>query len=85
MCEIKDKAHFTNGVVPCDGVHVVWLALLGLSRGRHFLLSGAGVSAAKALELGFVVGVLSSERLLPRAWELGFVSKPRRTLQVTRS
>jgi hypothetical protein len=35
----------------------------------------------------FTNGVLPSERLLPRAWEmeLGFVSKPRRTLQVTRS
>ncbi|MEC9358139.1 MAG: enoyl-CoA hydratase/isomerase family protein [Pseudomonadota bacterium] len=82
-----DKAHFVNGVVPGDGANVVWPALLGPNRGRHFLLSGAEISATKALELGFVAEVLPTDRLLPRAWEmaLDFASKPRRTLQMTRT
>jgi enoyl-CoA hydratase/carnithine racemase len=81
-----DIAHFSNGVVPGDGVHVVWPELLGPNRGRHFLLSGESISATEAHRLGVVAEVLPPARLLPRAWELAasLAQKPTRTLHYTR-
>jgi enoyl-CoA hydratase/carnithine racemase len=52
--EFADRAHFVHGVVPGDGVHVVWPLLLGINRARHFLLTGAAISAREALALGVV-------------------------------
>ncbi|MGE5254275.1 MAG: enoyl-CoA hydratase/isomerase family protein, partial [Planctomycetaceae bacterium] len=66
----QDSAHFPNGVVPGDGVHVVWPLILGPNRGRYFLLTGQELSAREALALGVVNEVLPRERLMPRAWEL---------------
>jgi len=66
----QDSAHFPNGTVPGDGVHVAWPMVLGPNRGRYFLLTGQKLSAQEALKLGVVNEVLPRERLLPRAWEL---------------
>jgi enoyl-CoA hydratase/carnithine racemase len=66
----QDSAHFSNGTVPGDGVHVAWPMVLGPNRGRYFLLTGQRLSAQEALKLGVVSEVLHRERLLPRAWEL---------------
>ena len=41
----QDGPHFPRGVVPGDGVHVVWPLLLGQNRGRYFLLTGQTLSA----------------------------------------
>jgi len=78
----QDSAHFPNGVVPGDGVHVVWPLVLGPNRGRYFLLTGQKLSAREALELGVVNEVLPRERLLPRAWELAEQIAARPTLAV---
>jgi enoyl-CoA hydratase/carnithine racemase len=66
----EDHAHFISGVVPGDGVQVVWPAVLGLNRGRYFLLTGQVLSSGEALELGVVSEVLAPDGLLPRAHEL---------------
>ncbi len=66
----QDATHFLNGIPPGDGVHTVWTTLLGLNRGRHFLLTGRVLTAQEALELGVVAEVLAQDELLPRAWEL---------------
>ena len=66
----QDSAHFMNGVVPGDGVHVVYPLLLGLNRGRYFLLTGQTLDAAEAKTLGLVNEVLPRAELLPRAWAL---------------
>jgi enoyl-CoA hydratase/carnithine racemase len=66
----QDSAHFPNGVVRGDGVHVVWPLILGPNRGRYFLLTGQKLSAREALALGVVNEVLPRERLIPGAWEL---------------
>ena len=66
----QDAPHFPRGVVPGDGVHVIWPLLLGQNRGRYFLLTGQTLSAKEAQELGVVAEVLPPDRLLPRAWEL---------------
>ena len=66
----QDSGHFVNGLVPGDGMHIVYPLLLGLNRGRYFLLTGQSLSAREAQELGLVNEVLPREDLLPRAWEL---------------
>jgi enoyl-CoA hydratase/carnithine racemase len=66
----QDSAHFVNGLVPGDGVHIIFPLLMGLNRGRYFLLTGQTLSAGEAQELGLVAEVMPREKLLPRAWEL---------------
>ena len=79
MCDIvlasetatfQDSAHFVGGLVPGDGVHVVFPMAMGLNRGRYFLLTGQELGAMEAKEMGLVNEVLPGEQLLPRAWEL---------------
>jgi len=66
----QDAPHFPNGIVPGDGVHIVWPLLLGVNRGRYFLLTGQKLSAQEALTLGVVNEVMPRDKLLARAWEL---------------
>lgn len=66
----QDSGHFISGLIPGDGMHVVYPMLLGLNRGRYFLLTGQKLSAQEAKDLGLVSEVLPREQLLPRAWEL---------------
>ena len=65
-----DKAHAPGGVVPGDGVHVWWPMLLGPNRARHFLLTGAEISAQEAVRLGFVAEVVPHDQVLDRAREI---------------
>jgi enoyl-CoA hydratase/carnithine racemase len=78
MCDIvlaadtavfQDSAHFTGGLVPGDGMHVVFPLVMGYNRGRYFLLTGQKITAHEAKDMGVVNEVLSREALLPRAWE----------------
>ena len=78
MCDIvlasetaafQDSAHFVGGLVPGDGVHIVFPLLMGTNRGRYFLLTGQKLSAHEAKEYGLVNEVLPADQLLPRAWE----------------
>src|SRR5580658_424429 len=82
----QDAPHFPNGIVPGDGVHVVWPLVLGPNRGRYFLLTGQKLSAREALELGVVSEVVPRERLVTRAWELAqlIVAKPPLTVRYAR-
>ncbi|MDH3428782.1 MAG: enoyl-CoA hydratase/isomerase family protein [Gammaproteobacteria bacterium] len=79
MCDIvlaaetatfQDSAHYTGGLVPGDGVHVVFPMIMGLNRGRYFLLTGQVIDAVEARDVGLVNEVLPADELLPRAWEL---------------
>lgn len=62
--------HLEWGIVPGDGVHIVWPQVLGPTRGRYFLLTSQVIAAQEALRLGVVNEVLPREQLLPRAVEL---------------
>ena len=66
----QDSAHFPNDLVPGDGVHIIFPLLMGLNRGRYFLLTGQELSAHQAHDMGLVAEVLPKAQLLPRAWEL---------------
>jgi enoyl-CoA hydratase/carnithine racemase len=66
----QDKAHTLTGSVAGDGVHIVWLDLLGVNRGRYFLWTGQTLSAQEALALGVVSEVLEPDALLDRAYEI---------------
>jgi enoyl-CoA hydratase/carnithine racemase len=83
---LMDSSHFANGMVPGDGMHIVYPLLLGLNRGRYFLLTGQTLSAREAQELGLVNEVLPRAELLPRAWELAaqLASRPPLVLRYSR-
>ena len=79
MCDIvlasetacfQDSAHFINGLVPGDGVHVAFPMAMGLNRARYFLLTGQVIHAKEAKEIGLVNEVMPRDKVLPRAWEL---------------
>lgn len=76
---LQDTAHFQGGMVPGDGMHLIMPLLMGLTRGRYFLLTAQKISAAQALNLGLYNEVLPRSELLPRAWTLA-----RTLLQQTR-
>jgi enoyl-CoA hydratase/carnithine racemase len=80
MCDIviaaadvtfEDTAHFHNGgIVPGDGINVLYTMLMGLNRARYLMLTGQVLSAQEAKDLGLVAELMPREKLLPRAWEL---------------
>jgi enoyl-CoA hydratase/carnithine racemase len=84
--QFQDSAHFPSDVVPGDGMHIVYPLLLGLNRGRYFLLTGQTLDARKAQEFGLVAEVLPADRLMARAWELAdeLAKKPTLALRYTR-
>jgi len=67
-------------------MHIVYPLLLGMNRGRYFLLTGQTLNAQKALELGLVAEVLPPDKLLARAWELAedLARRPTLLLRYTR-
>lgn len=66
---IQDSAHFQGGMVPGDGVHVVFPAIMGLNRARYFLFTGQELSARQACDMGLVSEILPRDRLMERARE----------------
>ena len=66
----EDSAHFVNRMTPGDGMHFVFPLLLGLNRGRYYLLTGKSLGAEEALTLGLVAEIHPREALLGRAREI---------------
>jgi len=77
---VQDSAHFNGGLVPGDGVHVVFPMLMGPNRGRYFLLTGQVLNAQECLQQGLVSEVHPGAELLPRAWELAHQLRQRPNL-----
>ena len=51
--QFQDSAHFMSGMLPGDGMHVLMPLLMGMNRGRYFLLTGQTLSAQEALSLAW--------------------------------
>lgn len=66
----QDSAHFVGGLVPGDGVHIIFSMIMGLNRARYFLLMGQELNAEEAKNFGLVNEVLPPEKLMSRAWEV---------------
>ena len=82
----RDGPHFANGLVPGDGVNLLFPLLMGLNRGKYYLLMGQELNAQEALDYGLVSEVTTQDELLPRAREIArqFALKPTLTLKYTR-
>ncbi len=67
-------------------MHIVMPMLLGMNRGRYYLLTGQTLSAQEAKDLGLVAEVLPQDKVLARAWEHAeaLVQKPTLLLRYTR-
>jgi enoyl-CoA hydratase/carnithine racemase len=84
---LADKAHFSTGSVPGDGVHLVWPYLLGPRRAKYFLMTNQEIDAGEALALGVVNEVLPLEQVHERVWGLAreLAAKPLPFLRYTRA
>jgi enoyl-CoA hydratase/carnithine racemase len=65
-----DVPHHNFGVVPGDGLQVVWEEVLGLNRARYLILTQGSFTATEAHTWGAVAEVVPHERVLARAQEI---------------
>ncbi|WP_260929461.1 enoyl-CoA hydratase/isomerase family protein [Novosphingobium sp. 9] len=82
----QDKPHFDFGIVPGDGVHLLWPDVLGSIRVRYFLLTRQELDAQTAKDWGVVNEIVPADRLLARAHEIadGLAALPPLTSRYTR-
>ncbi len=82
----QDKPHFELGIVPGDGVHLLWQEAIGMIRGRYFILTRQELDVSTAKDWGAVNEIVPPDRLMPRAREIaeGLASLPRLTTSYTR-
>src|ERR1700675_3796312 len=82
----QDKPHFDFGIVPGDGVNLLWPEVIGSIRGRYFILTRQQLDAATAKEWGAVNEIVPADRLLTRAHEIadGIAALPPLTSRYTR-
>ncbi len=82
----QDKPHFEFGIVPGDGVHILWPEVIGSIRGRYFLLTRQVLDAETAKAWGVVNEIVPAGDLLARAHEIadGIAALPPLTSRYTR-
>jgi len=82
----QDKPHFDFGIVPGDGVNLLWPEVIGSIRGRYFLLTRQELGAQAAKEWGVVNEIVPSDGLLARSREIaeGLAKLPPLTTRYTR-
>ena len=82
----QDRPHFDFGIVPGDGVHLLWPEVIGSIRGRYFLLTRQELDAETARQWGVVNEIVPADRLLARAHEIaeGIATLPPLTSRYTR-
>ncbi len=82
----QDKPHFDFGIVPGDGVNLLWPEVIGTIRARYFILTRQVLDAETAKDWGVVNEIVPADRLLARAHEIadGIASLPPLTSRYTR-
>lgn len=82
----QDKPHFDFGIVPGDGVNLLWPEVIGSIRGRYFILTRQMLDVQTAKEWGAVNEIVPAENLLARAHEIaeGIAALPPLTSRYTR-
>ena len=82
----QDKPHFEFGIVPGDGIHLLWQEVIGTVRGRYFILTRQELDAKMAKEWGAVNEIVPADKLLARAHEIaeGLAKLPPLTTRYTR-
>lgn len=82
----QDKPHFDFGIVPGDGVNLLWPEVIGSVRGRYFIFTRQVLDAATAKDWGVVNEIVPADRLLTRAREIaeGIAALPPLTSRYTR-
>ncbi|MEH2545690.1 enoyl-CoA hydratase/carnithine racemase [Bradyrhizobium sp. AZCC 2262] len=82
----QDKPHFEFGIVPGDGVHLLWPEVIGTVRGRYFLLTRQELDAQTAKEWGAINEIVPADKLLARARDIAeeLAKLPRLTTRYTR-
>ena len=80
-----DNAHGGFGVVPGDGIHVIYEELLGVNRARYFALTQQQLDAHEALALGLVNEVVPKSDVYDRALEIAgqLAARPQLFLRYT--
>ncbi len=66
----QDKPHFEFGIVPGDGVNLLWPEVIGSIRGRYLILTRQVLDAATAKDWGVVNEIVPADKLLTRAHEI---------------
>jgi enoyl-CoA hydratase/carnithine racemase len=82
----QDLPHPEFGIVPGDGMHLVWSEVIGSIRGRYFLLTQQKLDAETAQDWGVINEIVPADRLLARAHEIadGIAKMPPLTSSYTR-
>jgi enoyl-CoA hydratase/carnithine racemase len=82
----QDKPHFEFGIVPGDGVNLLWQEAIGTIRGRYFILTRQELNAEMAKQWGAVNEIVPADKLLARAREIaeGLAKLPPLTTRYTR-
>src|SRR6201993_3011747 len=57
----QDKPHLEFGIVPGDGVHLLWPEVIGSLRGRYFLLTQQELSSETAKDWGAVNEIVPAD------------------------
>src|SRR5246500_1260855 len=82
----QDKPHFEFGIVPGDGVNLLWQEAIGRIRGRYCILTRQELDAETARQWGAVNEIVPAGKLLARAREIaeGLAKLPPLTTKYTR-
>jgi enoyl-CoA hydratase/carnithine racemase len=82
----QDNPHFEFGIVPGDGVHLLWQEVIGSVRGRYFILTRQELDADTAKAWGAINEIVPVNELIPRAREIaeGLAKLPPLTTKYTR-
>src|SRR5437762_8182184 len=68
--EFQDKPRLDFGIVPGDGVNLLWPEVIGSIRGRYFILTRQRLDAQTAKDWGVVNEIVPADRLHSRAHEI---------------